>query len=174
MKTAIDSIIDGKDAYGYAFMTSEYGYGHMTVNIRGEAPAYGYRKNGVIKVTCQIGSSDYAEQNAKPYAIKHGFDSQDSCIDAAELEVAVKLLRKIQKYLDKVEAINGYADDYAEFCHRVIVGSGVKHLITESGDGWASGGRIDEKQLYAVGGKSRARLVAMEAALIGRFSRKAA
>lgn len=175
MSNFIDTLIDGKASYAYAFMTRDRNYGHMTVNIRMAAPEYGWRKNGVIKISCQIGSDGtYDRQSEEPYAISYGLSSQYDSIQLEELEAGVKLMRKIGRHMDKMCLENGEPDGYADFCQRVLVGSGVSAMIVEPGQGWANGGLMRDKQLLLVGAASRKKLVEMENALIGAFSRKVA
>lgn len=165
----IDAIIDGKSAYAYAFMTRDRSYGHMVVNIR-----LGDNCPATIKVNCQIGSPDGGRQNEEPYAIRFGASSNDDCIRTEDLERCLKVMRKIERYLEKVRFLYGNADTYAEYCQRILIGSGVATLIAEPNDGWVNGGLMKDKALIAVGAASQRKLKDMESALIGHFSRKAA
>lgn len=176
MKSAtIKAIIDGKEPYAYAFMTREHGYGHMNVRIRLTEPQWSSRRPGSIMVSCQIGGDpDYKPHHEAPYAQRYGFDSENDQADLASLEQAVKMMKKIGKYLDKCHEANGNPDTYAEFCQRIVRGSGVKSLITETFEGWTNGGLMVEKDLFTVGGDSRDRLVAMEKNLIQAFARNTA
>ncbi len=174
MSNIIDSIIDGKSAYAYAFMTSNCGYGHMIVNIRSEARSeFSGRSNAMIKITCQIGSGDGFDTRG-PYAIRYGLSSNDDVILPADIETVSKMVKKIEKYLAKTEAEMGPTRTYAEFCQRILLGSGVGALITEPQDGWVTGGRMSDKMLVNVGAASMKRLSQMEDNLIVAFSRKAA
>lgn len=175
MKTKIDAIIDSREAYAYAFMTSNNGYGHMNVTIRMVNPQLSSRANGTISISCQIGSDFGSEKEfCLPYARRYGFQSGSDQATLEEVELATKVLRKIRRHMDKVEELDGPPDDYADFCHRILIGSGVKDLIAEPMDGWVAGGRMCDKELFRIGGASKAKLKQMEANLIGRFSRKAA
>lgn len=176
MKSAtIKAIIGGKEPYAYAFMTREHGYGHMNVRIRLAESEWSSRRPGSIMVSCQIGGDpDYKPHHEAPYAQRYGFDSENDQADLASLESAVKMMKKIGKYMDKCYEANGNSDCYAEFCHRVVRGSGAKSLITEPHDGWANGGVMADKDLFTVGGDSRDRLAEMEKNLIQAFSRKEA
>lgn len=170
---AIKALIDSQEPYAYALMAREHGYGHMNVRIRLTAPSWSMSSRGAIVVSCQIGG-DFGDQSERPYAQRYGFDSDGNEADLATLERATKMMKKIAKYLDKCYEANGNPDTYAEFCHRIVRGSGVKDLITESGDGWNNGGQYVDKDLFAVGGDSRDRLAEMEKNLIQAFSHRAA
>lgn len=170
----INSIIDGKSSYAYAYMTRDHGYGHMTIDIR---PAvlteWGSRQNGIIKISCQVGGGGDFDDRA-PYAIRYGMSTRDDVIQLDDIEPIAKMLKKIAKYLAKVESEMGRTYNYAEFCQRILLGSGVGALITEPDGGWVAGGRMSDKTLVTVGAASMRRLNQMQDNLIGAFSRKAA
>lgn len=181
MTNKIDAIIDGQEAYAYGFMTkSDYGYGdrygHMTVNINlANKCDWMMRRPGVIKITCQIGSTalSYDEQCQKPYAFRYGYDSNGNEGSLDNLKAAVAALTKIEKYMAKVENDFGYAENFADYCQRVMLGAGVKHFISEP-TGWSNGGHMRDKDLDAVSRKSREKLDMMVSGLMQAFARKAA
>lgn len=169
MKNPIDDLIDSGKGYAHAYMMQEHGYGHMIVKIRLGRQQWGSNSSGSVKVSCQIGGEG-AGQCSKPYAIRYGFDT-DGQSSLAELEIGVKLMRKITRYMNDVNAKVGHSATYAEECQRILDGSGVKQIIVKSGEGWAASGRMADSDLIDVGTESRIKLVAMEAALIKRFAK---
>ena len=174
MPNAIDSIIDSNSTHAYAFMTSDHSYGHMSINIRLGEHDIG-RNVGRLAITCQIGSYDgNPEQHNAPYAWSFGVTCQYDAIKLPELERYVKVLKKVDRYLAKQEADYGPPKSYAEYCQRVLLGSGVTALITEPNDGWVNGGKMADKKLFTIGARSMCRLVEMEANLCAAFARKAA
>lgn len=174
MPNAIESIIDSNSTYAYAFMTRDREYGHMSVNIRLGEPEFG-RNVGKLAITCQIGSYDgNFEQSSKTYAWSFGLNSHGDALKLPELERAVKIMKKVDRYLTKIEAEYGQPKSYAEHCQRILLGSGVTALITEPNDGWANGGLMADKKLFTIGARSMCRLIEMEANLCTAFARKAA
>ena len=176
MPNQIDTIIDGKETYAYAYITKSAGYAHMIVDIRQKQQQYSWRDPGMVKITCQVGSNgDYDRQCIEPYAVKHGFNSRGECISLEELVAATKIMKKIDKYLDACMVGRGFGTaDYAEYCQRVIVGSGAKWLIAEPFEGMVNGSRMAEKDLIKVGPDSLIRLALMKDTLVNIFARKAA
>jgi hypothetical protein len=177
-KFQIDSIIDSKAGYAYAYLLQNgREYGHMEVHIRLDLGEFEYRSNCMIKISCQVGSGqsfEYKESHQKPYAMRYGASSNQEVINLEDLEKLTKVMRKIDKYVAKIESEYGPAETYADFCQRVLIGSGVKFLITEPTDGWAMGGRKSDGELFNTGSDSKRQFDKMEQALIARFQRVAA
>lgn len=172
----IDAIIDDRTkSYAVAWLEQSHGYGHMNVVIHlPAATEYSWRPECVIKVTCQIGGE--TRETHKPYCQKWGLETRfsNSPISVEEIEMAAKLMRKIQRKLDSMNESTGFSDEYAELCQRVLIASGVKHLIAEP-TYWANGGRLPDKKLLKAGSSdSMLWLIKAERALIERFEPKVA
>ena len=173
MTHPIEKIIDDNSIpYAYAYMTKARDsiYGHMEIILRFTSPQHYSRPDGVIKITCQIGSDDPSCGGREaPYAQTYGFDPRYGKGSLPELEQAVKMMRKIERSLNVANKRMGRPTTFAMFAHRVILASGMKHMIAESFDGWANGGLMRDKELYTVGAKSLERLEVMEESLIAAF-----
>lgn len=173
----IKSIIDDiEQPYAYAYLTQggSSDYGHMIVEIAlPKSKEYSYRRpDGVLKISCQIGSSDASDRSVpsfwKPYAWHLGFDARNGDGELDELEVAVKMLRRIHKYQNKTD----FSETFSEWCQRALVGAGVKHLITEGRFWLGSWRNVEGGDLTQVGTASAHMLNTMENALIGKFSKQ--
>lgn len=174
-KNPIDTIIDDcTKSYAYAFMREEHGYGHMMVNIHLTGKNEYSRPDGVVGISCQIGSTYGGDQTRETYCWNYGFDARHGKGSLVELEEAVKVMRKIARKMQQMYDQFGAPKNYADYCQRVLLSAGVKTLIAEPGDGWAHGGQMQHKSLLCVGYESMRKLEQMETALVERFVRKAA
>ena len=178
-KSRIDALIDDTTKmYAYAFLQRDRGsvYGHMYVEIRlPKSHEYSYKRpDGSIKISCQIGTDGAREAMfMKPYAERYGFDARHGDGTLDELEVAVKVMRKIKKGLDALYNTFGEAKNFADYCQRILTAAGVKNLIVEP-DGWANIGNLSEKLLVSVGPSSSYQLGEMENTLIAYFNQRKA
>lgn len=152
-------------------------HGHMLTEIS-MAGMYYKRPKGVIRINSQIGSTfGDSSMNKGLYAARVQFipNGLNNGCDLDDMEVAIKVMRKIDKALRKLEDANKW-HSFAEYCQAVLVGAGVKHLITECDKGWIRGanGDLANKDIYTVGEDSLARLTEMEKTLVQYFSEKVA
>lgn len=171
-KNNIDAVIDDSTkSYAYAWLEKSHGYGHMNVVIMLAGDSAYRRPEGAIKITCQIGGD--GDQSKRVYAQRFGFDQRYGHGSLEELELAVKMMRKIHKHMDKMYAEYGSAPTHADFCQRILLGAGVKQLIVEPNH-WAGGGAMRDKHMVGVGVASSYRLAAMEKELLQSFAARAA
>lgn len=173
-KNRIDALIDDHNtSYAYAWLEKSHGYGHMIIQINMvKTGEYSYRRpDGVIKISCQIGGE--GDRCSRTYAERYGFDARMGDGTLNELEAAVTIMRKIERYMRKMYEENGSAPSYANYCQRVLNGAGVKHLIL-SPFHWSQGGNKRDMDLVSVGSSSAHRLDLMEKELLCVFQPKAA
>lgn len=174
-KNHIDTIVaDVTKSYAYAYLQKDRSsmYGHMIVEIRlARSAGCPYRRlDGSIKISCQIGTDgDHEDMFFKPYAQRYGFDARHGDGSLEELEIAVKVMRKIVKHMDKEYQTYGEPKTYADYCQRILVGAGVKNLIVEPNH-WCGGGRnLSDMEMVLVGATSAYKLDQMEKELITSF-----
>jgi len=95
----------------------EYGYGHVTARFiqQKDDDYWGYPYQG-LQVSCQI-NLDHGEE--KPYAWTVGFEPTYTVVELDEAKRHVKVLSKIQRYLDKVEKDHGRIESYGVYVQRI-------------------------------------------------------
>ena len=96
------------------------------------------RKFDGLTVSCQAGGISATAGELEPYAFSVEYRNLYS-LDLAKAESAVKVLRKISKGLDKLNAKYGRADRFGAFVLRVADVLGIDSFVfnkSESPNGW--------------------------------------
>ena len=171
-KHPVDVIIDNNEkSYAYSYISKDRDYGKMVVGISLTGNQYLSRPDGQIKISCQIGSTfDSGDQRERTYAWNYGFDARYGKGSLKELEQAVKIMRKIERHMDKMFEEYGEAVNFADYCQRVLIGANVKTLLSTNCGGWAVGGSLrDTCDIVLVGSSSMNELRNMEKSLVDAF-----
>lgn len=118
-----------KDCYALVQgVENHHGYGHIYVYVFNVLPGGQQSYNDVrLDATCQIGSGrDTPLAEAKSYAHHVGITSlmaRDS-LSLGQLKAGVKIMNKVDRYLDKMYDELGSPVDFADLATRVIRGAG--------------------------------------------------
>lgn len=171
-----------KTPYAFVKLYGDRNYGHIEVIIRNIAFSDSIWRSPLIRVTCQIGTSDWGglameSQCEAPYAWHHGIEGQSSAMTLSELEVSVKVMRRLEKKLDKMREELGIPETFSEYASRVIIASGVEVAFINDNFGGSYHCKLEDlphRKLdhYGEKGKLRSDLAGIEADLISRYSRK--
>lgn len=169
-----------KTPYAYVRSTGDSNYGHMDVFIRNVfSDSYNYAMRDLsIQIHSQIGSPDHDEQRKRLYATRYGVVSGNDQLSLAELEVATKFMRKLERRMLKFAEELGQEASFAELCYRVILASGaeIAFFNPNFGCGYIKMEDLPHHWLNTVWGKRDCitALHAEEANIIARYDRRAA
>lgn len=177
----MDEFNSNKTPYGFCKVYGDHSYGHMEIIIN-NAIGDDYWRKPRIRVSCQVGGgsdSSFPDQFEKPYAWRHGIESNDDHMTLQDLELSVKFMRAFEKKLAKMTEKDGAPGTFAEYCLRVLIASGVDHVFVNQQ--WGGGYRalLTDLPTRFLSHKFEARellkdLVELEGRLTSRYSKKTA
>lgn len=170
---------DSKTPYAFVSFYGDRSYGHMAVKIRNLVGVDNWR-DPIIAITCQVGGEPTSSYDpcSKPYAIRVGLEFVDGIASHQAMEDGMKLSRKLDRALKKMEEDFGEPQTFAETCWRVILASGVDYAFTNLnwGGGYSKLEDLPTHRLHQPGSKGRLRvaLEEMERTMCAHYAKKAA
>ena len=176
----IKSLVESDESfYAYAYLeeSTANAYGHMKVDIRLPRGSWYDSCVGKVTISCQIGSGNWGEktQDEVPYGWDCGYvHGSYKTMKAQDLDAAAKVMRRIDKGMQKIADEHGQSTSYAGFCNRVLLSLKLTTMIVEPGLGWVNGGLMEDKELVTTRSGVMFKLMRLEEALIARFARLAA
>lgn len=151
-------------------------YGHIDASVR-HIDEGNYRSPR-LRVSCQIGSSENdavgVSQRQKTYAWNYGISGSREEMTLDELEIGVKIMRRINRKLNQMDEELGLPETFAEYCARILIASGINYVFVNEQWGGAHNKLIDlpvaELKTSAGKGKLREMLGELEKRLVGYYN----
>jgi hypothetical protein len=114
--------------YAYAFARSEHDITEIKVVLRRLIRNHSEREFGSLVVRCYVSSN----MECGPYGVKLCAEGNEH-MELDEMVAATKVMTSIHKKLAKMEVQFGYVSDsdFPEFARRVLVASGIRHVLYE-------------------------------------------
>ena len=106
--------------YAHVFGINETGFGHVNVSVSNIIPRHYPSATPHLKITCQTGSSTN-DHGGKSYAWGYGIAADYDLLNADHLADLLKLMRKIEKRLEKKE----HPKSYGEYCQQILEAAGI-------------------------------------------------
>lgn len=106
-------------------------YGHIDASVR-HIDEGNYRSPR-LRISCQIGSNENdavgISQRQKTYAWNYGISGGREEMTLDELEIGVKIMRRINRKLNQMDEELGLPETFAEYCARILIASGVNYAF---------------------------------------------
>jgi hypothetical protein len=120
-----------RDAYAVAFAREVYDWAEIKIALRNTVRHASYPDHIYsvdLNVKCLVSRSF-----EHVYGVKFALEGTHSEFELPELEAAVKVMKSIEKKTKKMEQELGYVPDsnFPEFARRVLVASGIRHVLYE-------------------------------------------